>query len=512
MLRWFACIFLTALVAHGQEREINWGLPQRKHDVVSAIYPQKDADLFVQQLSGNGFLQSHKLTHYKNGVKIISKRISERFENAVVLLEDIVYFQDKLLAFFSDKKDGNNMLYLQQFDQEIDPINEPKVISMYPLPKNWGDKGHFSIQLSQNKNFMVVEYIIPAKRDGFNRFGYRIFDKNIQVVQDGEYELPIAANKCSVDIRHLSNNGAYFIGATLFNTSNSARWMNSSAIDGAEIYQVKNDSLVAFHVQFENERIVDFQLASDSTALIITGTYGSKVNRTTNGIFLQRFGLVDGKEGALFVQPFDEISNWRRDRSDRQGAGWVKGNSDGFINYAFRNVMLLPSGEVIVVAEEYSIYQQISGDVKGLSQTVFHYYYDDILVFCMDTTGKLKWSQTVAKEQHSTNDYGYYSSFTLAQFDQHVVLFFNDNIRNYGEDLRFEEFQATTVFPARKKNIVLASCEIDLNTGNCNRMIQNTYVQSNGTVVPRLSEINLAYKQLVFYSVGRKEQYGWMQF
>lgn len=506
----FICCF--PLLAQAQEHDLNWGAPQMKRGMISELYLKEEGDFYAQEITGNAFVSTNKLSRYENGNRIVAKRISEKFDNAIVSLETVVYFKGKLLAFFSDKKDGNNMLYIQEMDSEIDPIGEPVLISSYPLPKTFGDKGHFSIQLSENGALMVVEYVIPAKKDAFNRYGYSIYNEQLKVLTEGEYELPIPAKTSSVDIRHLSNSGNYFIGVTLFNTSNSNNWFSSSTIDGAAIYQVAGDSLVQFNVQLDEERIVDFQLATDQEHLIVTGTYGDRVSRVTKGFFFKRFELKDGSSQNLTLQPFEELSHMRRNRSDRQGSGWIRGNSDGYLNYAFRNVVVLPNGNVVVVAEQFSIVQQISGDVKGMSQTILHYYYDDILVYCIDTSGNVKWSQTIPKEQHSTNDYGYYSSFALAQYNNSIYLYFNDTRRNYQDNGSFNEWIGSISFPIRKKMVVLAETQIACESGEVNRAIFSNYLQSNGIVVPRLCAENKAKRQLLFYAVGRKEQFGWVQF
>lgn len=64
--------------------------------------------------------------------------------------------------------------------------------------------------------------------------------------------------------------------------------------------------------------------------------------------------------------------------------------------------------------------------VPDNARTVTEYYYDEIYIFSFKNEGSLSWSQTILKEQLSTDDGGLFSSFTPLQHPLGNAFIFND--------------------------------------------------------------------------------------
>jgi hypothetical protein len=60
------------------------------------------------------------------------------------------------------------------------------------------------------------------------------------------------------------------------------------------------------------------------------------------------------------------------------------------------------------------------------ARTVTEYYYDEIYLFNFKMEGSLSWSQTILKEQLSTDDGGIFSSFATLQYPIGNAYIFND--------------------------------------------------------------------------------------
>jgi len=113
-----------------------------------------------------------------------------------------------------------------------------------------------------------------------------------------------------------------------------------------------------------------------------------------------------------------------------------KSNSD-LKDIKMRNIFLKSDGGLELVAEKY--YQNIrtissinpivtSSFVTGPdnSRTVTEYYYDEIYVFNLKIDGSMAWSQTILKEQFSTDDGGIFSSYAILQYPIGNTYIFND--------------------------------------------------------------------------------------
>ncbi len=172
----------------------------------------------------------------------------------------------------------------------------------------------------------------------------------------------------------------------------------------------------------------------------------------------------------------------------------------------------MADGSVTIIAEQFYIFQLNASDGRGLTQSVNHYYYNDLLIYRIDSTGKVAWIIRVPKEQYSTNDYGYFSSMKSFVDKGIIHCYFNDTRDNYSDNGMFESFVSAANFPMRPKKYVLAHVEIDMLTGNSSRYIQDSYENIQAYAVLKQAEIDLSKRQMLFYANGTKERFGLLQF
>jgi hypothetical protein len=66
--------------------------------------------------------------------------------------------------------------------------------------------------------------------------------------------------------------------------------------------------------------------------------------------------------------------------------------------------------------------------------TTNHYYYNDVIAVKVDPKGNIEWAEKIAKRQHTIEDGGFYSSYTLAIVKGRICFIFNDNPKNLTYD------------------------------------------------------------------------------
>ena len=494
--------------------EINWGPDNERKSNIYGILPDKGFDFYAFRISNSRLLSSPKVSRYLDGKSVLTKSIDQKIDNNIVLLEDIITFNGELVGFLSDKRGSVNSLYMVRYDTEIDPFGEAVEIASYAVEKGWS-RGSFRVIESDNKNFLCIEYLIPGKREQFDRFGYKVIDTNYIEISSGEYELPYNARSVSVDLRHLTNSGDYLLGVSISNVGERTIWRDYSTIDKTVLVHVIGDSIYEYDLKFDQKRVFNFGISSVDSLLMVTGTFGEPFSAGAQGVFFQRINLKSKKSEKESFQEFPKLflsqevtDNQNFWGDNRQGN---RSNSD-LLNYAFRALHPLSDGSIVVVLEQFYIYQQSSTDARGISQNINHYYYEDIITFRMDSTGVFQWIVKIPKEQHSTNDYGYFSSIKTFMQQDKLVCFFNDNRKNYTDYGEFINFDRSINFPVRKKSYAFALAEVNLKTGEVQRKMFNDYTQTNGFVVLKLSPIDYRNNQMILYSTGKKERFGLMQF
>jgi len=112
---------------------------------------------------------------------------------------------------------------------------------------------------------------------------------------------------------------------------------------------------------------------------------------------------------------------------EEKDRGKTKDLEDYMLNY----MTMLDNGSYFLLGERY--YKEIVRNYDprtNLTTTTEHYNYNSIIVSYFDSLGNHVWTDRVPKFQNSTNDYGYYSSFTFLNNGEELFLFFNDSDKN----------------------------------------------------------------------------------
>lgn len=510
-------LLLFPLSGWGQEYILEWS-EANQHSVgqIIDVFPKKGFDFYAYHYSGAQFIQSPRVTRFERGEPILTKRIEQRVGTNVVTLQELVVFNETLLGFLSDKKDGTNELYMVRYDSEIDPIGEPELVASYSRNKGETNHGFFNVLTSRNKRFMCVEYMVPGKRAYYDRYGYKILDTAFNVVTTGEYEIPYESRFASVDLRYLTDNGDYILGVSVRESSNQGIWRDNTLLKKTVVVHIKGDHFSEYELAIEDKRVFDIGLNSVDSMLVVSGTYGEEMSSGAQGVFMMRINLQSQQVRQQYFKEFPRefmISEMTLDEIDRLEQREDRGRlGPQLYNYAIRNIFPLDDGSTVVVAEQLYVYQQTYSDMRGVSQTVSHYYFNDLIVYRITADGTFNWMTRIPKEQYSVNDYGFYSSIRCFTNKGRLVLFFNDNLSNYDEKGMFMSLNRSISFPARKKSYTLAKCEVDLENGETFRRSFNDYVQAQGFVVPRLSSIDHKNRQVLFYGQGKTDRFGILQF
>lgn len=518
-MRWFLIFwcFMTGLT-FAQPRLIDWSDDNRDRTSLISLMPVSGLDFYAFRQNYSGLVTKPRVVFYKQGVEQARNRIEEQVTRNAATLEDVIFFGGKLVVFLSDLQNGSNNLYMVTYDQDLQPTGEEELIASYPVNGLFRKKGAFYVVMAENGKYFSVEYSIPAKRDEFEYFGYRVVNEHLQVVGEGEYELPYRSRHMSIDTRYLSDHGQYFVGLSIFTSSNFGIWRDYSTLEKTVVVHPDSSGMKQFELLIDNRKVYDFELSVLDSNLFVTGTYGEPFSAGAKGFFFQKIDIKNAQILRESVQEFsadvleqERVQNRVNERM-RGDFGPQTRFNDELMNYAFRGIHPQQDGSIIVLAEQFYIFQTSSSDGRGLTQTVNHYYYNDLLVYRINPDGHISWLKRIPKVQHSVNDFGYYSSMLSVDVNGEIHCYFNDHSQNYDEYGNFDRNFREVSFPMRPKNYVLVEVLIDPSTGESSRKIKERYDQSNGFVVVKLSAWHKKNHQLLFYANGMRERFGLLQF
>jgi hypothetical protein len=99
-----------------------------------------------------------------------------------------------------------------------------------------------------------------------------------------------------------------------------------------------------------------------------------------------------------------------------------------------REILIKEDGGVVLIGEQFYIrvVTTTSTDANGNTRTTttYYYYYNDIIVVNIDGKGDIDWAKKIPKRQVTTNDGGYYSSYSLSVVEDKLYFIFNDHLKN----------------------------------------------------------------------------------
>ena len=200
---------LITLGAHAQSHSVEWGELERVKGRLLYMLPADSNEFYALRWTGGRLFGRYKLSRHENLVNSSSGNANMVAEKSVGNFEGARIIGGKLVTFLSDKRDYKNNFFMQVYNKELDKEGEPVKLASYDLDKGM-KKGWFGIRISSNEKFFGVVWVIPGKKDNRDKYGFKIFDVELNVINEGEYPLPFDPKLSTINEHHISDNGEYF--------------------------------------------------------------------------------------------------------------------------------------------------------------------------------------------------------------------------------------------------------------------------------------------------------------
>ena len=503
----------------GQSYNVKWGELERKSGSMYAILPRTGNDFFTFRRTGGFLLGSLTLSKHENLKLLTTGKIKLSVNESMASFEGVACVGDRLIVFLSDTKDDKNIIYMQEYGDDITPKGKAIKLGEYDLPKG-RSRGSFNVIESKDRNFFGVVWEIVGKNDAKTKYGFHIYDREINTISEGEYQLPYETSLASIYSYHLSNTGDYFISILEYEKGEEKSifrsYLNYKAF---HITHVTSDNLEDYTLDLKGKRVEAMTMQSDENHVFtMTGIYGEAKQSGIQGVFYLRLNF---DQQQIIDEGFQEFGKdfITQDWSDRQKERAEKKEAKGkgepqLYNYVMRDANILKDGSIVASIEQYYVITHTYRDPKtGMVSTTYTYYYNDIIVYKVGADGGFDWLKKIDKQQVSSNDNGYLSSYARFVDNGKLCFIFNDNSKNYDERGHFLKSDGGYSANFSKKNNAVAFVEIDLETGDIERETFLKAKEITAFVVPKLFITDYVNKQLTLYAVyGKKEKFGTLSF
>ncbi|MBI2257440.1 MAG: hypothetical protein HYU67_00900 [Flavobacteriia bacterium] len=507
-----------SLVSIQAQDSIRWSelLPVKGR--INEIFPISYSDFYTLRTQGAGMFSNTYISLHSNFKVSSNGKIYAKVENGLGSIEKVEILKGAPFAFISDKRDGEHFLYAQKYSSSCQPEGNPYLVCSYVMPKGWKRQGVYQIFTSKNKEFVCINYEIPGYKDEKQRFGFKIFNADFELVNGGEYELPYPPSKVQISNTYLSNNGAFFFAAKVFKIDESQKTLRQRLmLDKMIVYHPNKEQIDEFELNFGNEKIIsELNFSSDNEKIMsFTGLYGDNYQNGVKGVFYFQLDFLNKK---ILSEGWNEFSKdfimqgWSEREIQKAEKRLSKGKDQiQLFEYNVKDMQTLSDGSLIGLLEQYYVKVITSSDPRtGSTSVTYYYYFNDIIVYKINPNGSFAWTNKIPKQQISTNDYGYFSSFSYFLNNNTMHIIMNDNIKNYNEEGKFSALDGEEyIANFRKKYYAVAHVELQLNDGNVKREILYTYKDVKSIAVPKLFSVDYSKNELLLYFIlGKKEKFG----
>ncbi len=478
-----------------------------------SFYPISENDFYTTRGVGFGG-GTTELVRHSNYQEVASNKMKMTVGDGFARWTASSMIDKKVVVFFSDKgAEGEvktNSLYLQKYNEACLPDGAPQLLSKIEVQKTWRKAGSFSVLPSSNNEFYCIEYEIPGDKDANDRFLYKIFSKNFDLVSEGEYQVPYESRVSSISRRYLSNTGDYFLSCNVYDLGDKKRVKDVASLDKVVLLHIKKDGIEEMEMELDGRRSMEMNYSSDGNGIMtFTGLYGDKKERGIKGIFYFRYDFKNKKEIDSGFEPFTKdfiTSDWSDKQKEKAQKKEDKGKAaPQLYNYEVRGLMTQADGSIVGLMEKYWVQVITTTDPKtGATSTTYVYHYEDLITYKIQANGTFEWVKKIPKKQISRNDGGFLSSVSSFMKDDKMIIIFNDNMKNY--DLKGDYNGERFVCNYGKKTSTVAYAEVDIATGEIVQKLALGTEAINQYAVPKSFEFDASTNQVwMVFRPGRKK-------
>ena len=490
--------------------KIEWGELERSPGSLSTIFPVSAKDFFAIRYTGRGIFGARIATYHSSFKISATGKIKPVIDRNVGNYEGCITLNGKFYMFVSDRVNDRQILYMQEYSNDIVQVGEAVNVGEFAIPQKRGYKS-FSVIHSRDHQFFTVYWEIVERKSRHTSYGYNVFDSEQHLISSGEYELPYEDGLADITTIYLSNTGDFFLGVEEFEVPEGKK-LRKRTFKTLHIYQITPSGLDEFELQMEGKNARTVILTSDNqNKMVVTGLYTNDGESGISGIFslVANFDskTIESENYEEFTKDFI-TQDWSEKEKKKSEKREAKGKGEpALFNYVMRNTELTQDGSTVGSIEQYYVVVVTRTDPRtGTTTTTTYYYYNDIIAFKIGKNGGFDWVKKIAKKQMSTNDYGLFSSYARFIDDGRLCFIYNDNIDNYDEQGRFLDESKTQYarFTKKKNQVVLTS--VDLESGDVNRAFFFNRKEVGTLAVPKLFEINYKENTMLLYTLLRKKE------
>lgn len=466
---------LLSLSAAGQPLDFNIQFGEEfkapKRSSLNDIVGHDATGVYAIKLQSGMFSWSqYTLERYDSNFKPVKSVDLEIREGGVPAnIQHILYLKGKLLMFYVVRNRATNKseLYVREINKTT-LAPEADRLKLGEADEGRVERGiSFNFRTSRDSSKLGVSFSFPNEEHEASNFGFIVLDDKLQLLWKKFVTVPYHRDLFSVESFRVDNSGnAYLLGISYKEKRRSKRRGKPNYNYEVLSWTQQGEKMKSYPIVLEDRFLTDMQIEvvenpNGPANLICAGFYSSKGTFSIKGTY---FLTVDLKTSAIKTKSFKEfgldfiVENMSEREANRAMKRSERGEEVELYEYDLDKLLVGRDGSAILVGEQYFMEEVTTTNfINGRANytTTYHYYYNDIIAVKISPQGQIEWAEKVSKSQHTINDGGFFSSYTLAILKGRVCFFFNDHPDNVG----YKGIGRPMPYRAKESIVVLASLD-----------------------------------------------------
>lgn len=432
-------VYLCFLSASAQKSTIKWSeeFAEEKGEHLGKVIYYDGKYLYVNVF----VIDKHNFKNIKETPGIIKfdsemKPVKRQDYKADIASKEDVFFNGihylggdfVMITNIYDKKTNTRELFAQKINKD-NLKTEGKLVSIMKVTGEKRTDFDYDLSFSEDSSKLVINVNPIQKKKQYERFAFKIIDKDFKTVSEKSVELPYYDEDFRVSSIKVNSKNQLFLLAKAYKSGSKKETMkdeNSNKVASYEVVLKKfsTDGVVQdFNLDLSGKFLNDFEMTLDKKGdLFLCGLYKAEDNEFVNGYF---YFHLDGETGKVlhtnsFNFPLSFITHVNELEDDK-----TKGKNPGVSSrFSVSDLIVTDDGRIYTIFEK-----NWSVRTQNKYGNYFTYYSRGMIMMQMDMSGKQKWYHYVAKDQYY-NSITWYLSHTNMVLNDRLLVFYNDKTDN----------------------------------------------------------------------------------
>jgi hypothetical protein len=416
---------------------------------VSSLYKNKGTLFFIQR--------------FQDLQQVYEGEIQTRLGDKTLGVMRVEMLNGHITAFLVAQENDRVDFLVQQYDTLCTPISEPRIFWTFPLVTSQ-NIDQYSIEISPKKQFVAIVLNYRDKETGADYLSYALFGDDMTMIYRDNLPSERNNNNSSFSSWWLNEQGSLLVSENVLIPKAILEKKSSRQMEYVNMHILEKGMRSQFRLigppnTYLSQLVCSLQ---ENGRVEGTGIYCAD-NDHFRGVFC--FTRSDPSQVEVIANTWDRKSNPELATFDLGISRRKKTNKERIRIYACNESEVLGTfssnnSRFVVWERQYSIYNKSS----------VTYATRDILILKI-TDNQLNTAVVVPKIQYSYNSDETNISTFLTVDSNKLILFFNDDAKNYDPSGKFNESIIEPVKLTRLAEVNLIQVKYDLETSKLERQV-----------------------------------------